>query len=513
MVSGTARRAATVVLAVAAGGFLALQARVNASLGEQIGDPVVAALVSFGSGCGVLLVVLAVRPATRRGLRRALRSSLPKWMYLGGLGGALFVSAAAFSVPAVGVALFSVAHLAGQTGGALGADRLGIGPGGRRPVTAARLAGAGLAVGAVLLAQSGAGGPTGLRPHALLGIVAAVVGIGVLTAVQAGANGRVSAIAGDPLTATLVNFTVGTVALVAVAAAVAPADPFVAVGGLADEPSRWWLYAGGVLGIGFVAVNVACVRTLGVLRLVLANTTGQLGTALVLDALTPGGPGLPVTVLLGALLTLLAVGITGVGDHRRVNAAPADPAEPARADEPAATEDSPEDPTEDPAGESTGNAAAKTPPDGAGPAPMTARPRRVRVVAFVTAVALVGFFTLIALALGTRTDGGGYFGAGDQAAMVVLGCLLALAALVFARPKVDADAERVRVRNIIGGYDLPWAVVRAVRFDDSAPWASLELADDDTVAVMAVQAADRQHAVDAVRALRALHEHAVGRRR
>ena len=48
-------------------------------------------------------------------------------------------------------------------------------------------------------------------------------------------------------------------------------------------------------------------------------------------------------------------------------------------------------------------------------------------------------------------------------------------------------------------------MVRAVRFGRGAPWATLELQDDDVVSVMAVQAADKEYAVEAIRVLRALH--------
>ena len=63
--------------------------------------------------------------------------------------------------------------------------------------------------------------------------------------------------------------------------------------------------------------------------------------------------------------------------------------------------------------------------------------------------------------------------------------------------------------NVVGGYDLPWSVVRAVRFDRNSPWATLELANDEQVSVHALQAADKDYAVDGVRALRALHSAAV----
>lgn len=139
-----------------------------------------------------------------------------------------------------------------------------------------------------------------------------------------------------------------------------------------------------------------------------------------------------------------------------------------------------------------------------------ARPQRARVVCWAAAVGVVAVFTTVALALRGPTDGSGthavdaMFGVGDQIAMIGLGIIGAVVIVGLTRPRVEADATGIKVRNLVGAYQLPWEVVEAVRFDRGAPWASLILADDDEVAVMAVQATDRDYAVDAVRALRRL---------
>jgi Bacterial PH domain len=139
--------------------------------------------------------------------------------------------------------------------------------------------------------------------------------------------------------------------------------------------------------------------------------------------------------------------------------------------------------------------------------PVTFRPRRTRRVCLILAGVVVVVFAVVgALLRGPVDTGKGVFRASDQIAMVVLGLLIALGILAFARPKVVADAERVRIRNVIGGYDLPWQVVRGVRFNRGSAWVTLELEDDDVVAVMAIQAADKEYAVRAARSLRALLE-------
>jgi hypothetical protein len=132
------------------------------------------------------------------------------------------------------------------------------------------------------------------------------------------------------------------------------------------------------------------------------------------------------------------------------------------------------------------------------------RPRKARHVAVAAAVALVVVFTVVAVLL-RRTPTGVYFRFSDQVAMVLLGLLLASAALLFARPRVRALAAGVEVRNVLTTRTVPWDLILQVSFPEGAPWARLELPDDEYIAVMAIQAADGQYAVQAMRSLRAVH--------
>ena len=177
--------------------------------------------------------------------------------------------------------------------------------------------------------------------------------------------------------------------------------------------------------------------------------------------------------------------------------------------EPAASEQIPA-PRVDP-GPQAGPGAGPDARPGAGPdaafgaAPVTIRPLKVRRVCWVLAPVVVVLFTVLGVLLsGSASEGDAPFQTSDRVAMVVLGLFVAAAVLLFTRPKVIADSTHIKITNVIGGYDLPWAVVRAVRFDRGNPWVSLELQDDDVVAVMAVQATDKDHALASVRTLRAL---------
>ncbi|HEY8371617.1 MAG TPA: PH domain-containing protein [Pseudonocardiaceae bacterium] len=138
------------------------------------------------------------------------------------------------------------------------------------------------------------------------------------------------------------------------------------------------------------------------------------------------------------------------------------------------------------------------------PTRLVIRPRRVRWVAGTAAVVLVTVFSVVAVLL-RDTPTGVYFRTSDQVAMAGLGVLLAAGALLFTRPRVVADAEGIEVRNVLTTQRFPWSMVQAVTFPSGASWGRLELPDDEYVAVMAIQSADGQYAVDSLRALRRLH--------
>jgi transporter family-2 protein len=215
-------------------------------------------------------------------------------------------------VPVLGVAVFTIAQVTGASAGGLAVDRAGLSPGGRLPVSGARLGGAVVGVAAVGLAQ--AGRPVG---DLAVGLAALAVAAGAAVALQAALNGRVSAAAG-PGAATLVNFVVSTPALAGLA---------LGTGGLSawpqEWPSQWYLYVGGPLGVTIVTIMVFTVRAVGVLQTNLAIVAGQLGGALLLDVLIPGGTAPSLAVGCGALLTVGAVALAG--RKRRPPATPGEP--------------------------------------------------------------------------------------------------------------------------------------------------------------------------------------------
>jgi len=291
--------------AVLSGAAVALQQQVNGQLKEVLGNALLAAVVSFGTGLVCVAAVVLARPAARA-TWPAVRT-VPLWQRLGGLGGASLVAVGAAAAPKLGVALLTVGLVAGTTTGGLVVDRVGLGPGGRHALTAPRVGGALLCLLAVAISVQG-GGVRAAAPLLLVLVVAA----GAATSLQQALNGRVRATTRDASVATLVNFLVGTTALVlalALSAALSGLHPLAWPG-----PGHWYLYLGGPLGATFVAIAAVVVRVLGVLRLGLAVTAGQLVGAVLLDRAFPApGTSLAAATVIGAALTLVAVAVSGRG--------------------------------------------------------------------------------------------------------------------------------------------------------------------------------------------------------
>jgi transporter family-2 protein len=281
---------------------------VNGRFGATVGSSTLAAVVNQVVGLSALLALAVASGALMRAVRRIRAGARVRWWHpMASINGAVYVTVTSAAAPKVGVALLSVALVAGQTGGALLADRVGLSPAGRRYLTRARVVGVALALVAVVIGALGKHGE--LHLHLLMLAVVAGAGMAV---VQSGV-GHVSRVTGEPLVAGIVSFAVGGVCVALVALVVTGASP---PNGWSAPPELW---TGGLIGAATGVVMAVTVRVLGVLRLTLSIVAGQTVGALIIDFAAPAA-GAPVTLATGVsvALTLLAVAVSGTTLRSRV---------------------------------------------------------------------------------------------------------------------------------------------------------------------------------------------------
>ena len=112
-----------ILMAVAAGAMMPIQAGVNSTLALQTHSSLMAAMVSFVVGSIALVVIVLAMRLPMPGVG-ALKAA-PWWSWTGGLLGAFFVAASVILVPKLGAATMMATFLAGHLTASVVLDHFG----------------------------------------------------------------------------------------------------------------------------------------------------------------------------------------------------------------------------------------------------------------------------------------------------------------------------------------------------------------------------------------------------
>ena len=137
------------LLALLAGGLMALQPPVNSRLASQCSHPLQASVISFGTGCVALIILGSLM---KIGLPSANDlSSLPPWAWTGGLIGCYMVTVSLLVAPELGATRWIALVLAGQIAVSLYLDHFGLLGFVKQPINWIRVLGLGLVIAGVIL--------------------------------------------------------------------------------------------------------------------------------------------------------------------------------------------------------------------------------------------------------------------------------------------------------------------------------------------------------------------------
>jgi transporter family-2 protein len=140
-----------VLVAILVGVFLPVQAGVNAQLRVGVGNPLLAAFISFAVGTVALLGLNLALRVPLPGSEAAAR--FPWWHWIGGLLGAAYIYLAIVLAPRLGAATLVAAIVTGQMMASLILDHYGWVGFPQQSITPTRFVGALLVIGGVLLIQ------------------------------------------------------------------------------------------------------------------------------------------------------------------------------------------------------------------------------------------------------------------------------------------------------------------------------------------------------------------------
>lgn len=302
------------ILAALSGLLIALQARANGELSHRINNGLEAALVSFGSGLIIIAVISIFNPTIKEGIKNlrnaVLNKEIARWkLFAGALGGS-FVAIQTHIVPLIGVAIYSVASIAGQTAMSLVVDRIGLTGGGKKLISKRRVAAAVLTVLAVLVSVFDR---INAKNLSLLAVVLGCIA-GAVVGVQRALNGQINEHSRQSFTTSLLNFITGTALLVILILAGVVIGKIELV---ALPSGPWWIYTGGVIGVIYIAFTSTIVQHLGVLTFTLFSVGGQLVGSLLIDLISPtNGVHVSAYLVAGIVMTYLGVIAGGVNSSR-----------------------------------------------------------------------------------------------------------------------------------------------------------------------------------------------------
>ncbi|CAB4957476.1 unannotated protein [freshwater metagenome] len=299
-------------MAVLTGVMIAEQARANSELSIRIGNSVEAAFVSFTSGLIIIAVITLFNPTIKLGLknlRTAVKSGqMGSWRLLAGALGGAAIAISTHVVPLIGVALYSVATISGQTAVSLLVDRIGLAGGERKLISLRRVIAALITVLAVLVSVLD---KISIDKFQLFAVVLGLCA-GVIIGIQRSLNGSINVHSKASYATSLLNFIMGStfLALLTLALLILHGD---AINPLPSGP--WWIYTGGVVGVIYIAMSSIVVQHLGVLTFVLFSVGGQLLGSLIFDIIAPT-EGAHVTAYLISGIVMTYIGVVVGGESR-----------------------------------------------------------------------------------------------------------------------------------------------------------------------------------------------------
>jgi Bacterial PH domain len=131
------------------------------------------------------------------------------------------------------------------------------------------------------------------------------------------------------------------------------------------------------------------------------------------------------------------------------------------------------------------------------------RPHRSPLFIYAAAFLIAAAHIVVGLLLKIKSSGV-IFHTSDQVAIALLGLVIAGAVLLFARPRLRVGPSGLSVRNLLGDRMVGWSEVVGLSFPPGSRWARIELPHDEYIPLMAIQAVDKERAVDAMDTVRSL---------
>ncbi|MDR3190793.1 MAG: DMT family transporter [Lactobacillaceae bacterium] len=256
-----------IVLGLFAGLMLAAQNPINAKFSALVKSPLVASLFGYVIGVAILgVIVLVTGGGLLENIEAAMQTNMPVWFWLGGLCGAIYITAIIILFPKIGAVETVMLPTLGMIFSSIVIESFGWLEVTAIPLTVTRMLGLLILVGGMVIAvvvptlnqrpmlQKAAPVVNGRLAWRIFGFIA-----GVATTLQTTLNGHLGVVLHSTYQATLIAFIVG-LAVVASVMLVRERHAFRLV---LPAAKYWWGWVGGALGSFYVLFMTIMIPVLG----------------------------------------------------------------------------------------------------------------------------------------------------------------------------------------------------------------------------------------------------------
>ncbi|MAM74447.1 DMT family transporter [uncultured Tistrella sp.] len=145
-----------ILAAIVSGAVVPFQAGANAVLGRTLGHPLWGTAISLCVSFACILPVMLLARVEMQALSNLAQA--PRWIWIGGIVGVVYITGALVLAPKLGAAGFITAAIAGQMLASVIIDHWGLVGLPQKPVSLPRLAGLGLIILGLIVMQLQASG-------------------------------------------------------------------------------------------------------------------------------------------------------------------------------------------------------------------------------------------------------------------------------------------------------------------------------------------------------------------
>ncbi len=269
-----------ILLGILGGTIVPVQTGINTNLRRRFGSPFIAAEISFTVGFVFMFLIFLFSKGQSVFIPFGEMKDQPLWIWAGGLLGTIYLTGNILLMPKLGGVQTIVFPVFGLIVAGLVIDHFALFGAVLKPITAARAAGALCAFAGVLIITLGKHPKTGKRTAGgniwlwrLFGIL-----VGMCSGTQIAINGKLAGLLGAPLKAAYFAFGFEMIFMGA----------FVLLSRQKVRPEStgpypWWIWIGGILGVGYIVCTARISPVLGTGFAAVLSLTGQMIAGILVD--------------------------------------------------------------------------------------------------------------------------------------------------------------------------------------------------------------------------------------